>query len=58
MIKEILSSGVVSYSSPEDYSGLVEVFGKCYYDQSGIDASMYPYMKYFDEDVFNGELMN
>ena len=37
-ISEVFSSGVVSYNSATDYNGLVEVFGKCYYDPEAPDA--------------------
>ena len=30
-ITEVLSTGIVSYSSSDDYAGLVDVFSSCYY---------------------------
>ena len=56
-ISSVLSSGIVSYSSAEDYQGLTEVFAKCYYDAEMSDASYFPYMQYFNADVFNAELL-
>lgn len=56
-ISEVFSSGVISYDSPTDYNGLVEVFGKCYYDAEDSDAYLFPYMKYFSADQFESELM-
>ena len=57
-ITEILSSGIVSYDSAEDYQGLTEVFAKCYYEPTMTDAKYFPYMQYFNADQFNGELLS
>ena len=56
-IRAIYSSGIISYESPTDYEGLVEVFGKCYYDPDATDAHLFPYMQYFKAEQFNSELM-
>jgi len=56
-ISSVLSSGIVSYASETDYPGLVNVFGKCYYDPSEYDANLFPYMKYFDTTAFDSELL-
>ena len=45
---EVLSSGIISYTSEDDYPGIVEVFAKCYYDPNAFDAYLFPYMQYFD----------
>ena len=47
-IKEVLNAGVVSYTDADDYKGLSEVFGKCYYDPEAYDAYLFPYMSGFD----------
>ena len=56
-ISKVLSSGIISYDSADDYPGLVEVFAKCYYDPTHYDVELFPYMKYFDEQKFNKSLM-
>ena len=56
-VTKVLSSGIVSYQNEDDYDGLVEVFGKCYYKESDPDADLYPYMKYFDKVQFEYELL-
>ena len=49
-ITEVLSSGIVSYQNATDYTGLVEVFAKCYYDPNGYDEEYFYYMDYFDKE--------
>lgn len=46
-ITEVLSSGIITYSSTEDYAGIVEIYAKCYYDPDAYDAYLYPYMDAF-----------
>ena len=56
----MLSSGIISYASANDYPGLVEVYAKCYYDPDpeAYDAKQWLYMDYFDESLFNQELLD
>ena len=56
-ITEVLSSGVVSYENVDDYPGLVNVFGKCYYGEPG-DEKYMPYSKYVDTDSLNKDLLD
>ena len=55
-ISEVLSSGIVSYENADDYPGVVNVFGKCYYDATEDEAYM-PYTKYVDTTSLNAELL-
>ena len=57
-IKEVFSSGVISYQSSEDYAGIVEVFGKCFYDPEAYDAEKFFLMKYFDAAGFNQQFLD
>ena len=45
-ITKVLSSGVVGYSSSDDYVGLTEVFGTCFYDSETTYGGLadYPFM--------------
>ena len=54
----MLSSGVISYSDVDDYPGLVEIYGKCYYEPDGYDAHLFHYMDYFDAEGFNAQFLN
>ena len=56
----MLSSGVISYQSAQDYAGIVEVFGKCYYDPDpeAYDAEQFFLMQYFDTESFNKQFLD
>ena len=58
-VSSVLSSGIISYDGPDDYVGLVDIFGKCYYDFNllGKDAEKFSLMKYFDSESFNKDFM-
>lgn len=47
-MSSVFSSGLVSYTSVEDYAGLVLVYASCYYDPASEDAYLYPFMADFD----------
>ena len=57
-IKQVFSSGIISYLDETDYPGLVEVFGKCYYDPDRYDASLFYYQDTFDSESFNDDLLD
>jgi len=54
----VFSSGIISYDSATDYPGLVEVFGKCYYDPKASDARLFQYMSNFDQAKFDAQLLS
>ena len=59
----ILSSGLVEYKSLEDYEGIVNVFGSCYYEENIFakaagGSSKGSLMEYFDAKMFNEELLS
>ena len=58
-IDEVISSGVISFQNTTDYAGIVEVFGKCYYnpDPTAYDADQFFLMEYFDTAGFNSEFL-
>ena len=48
-ITEVFSSGIISYDDANDYIGLSEVFGQCYFNSTGYDAYLFKYQEYFDQ---------
>ena len=57
-VSEVMNSGIISYEGLIDYSGIVEIFAKCYYDPDNYDAYLFYFMQYFDAEAFNADLLD